>query len=129
MNPKTLEWIAKAEGDWATMNREYIVQKDANYDAVCFHAQQCAEKYLKARLFDSGILFAKIHDLEILLNDLLLIEPNWISMRNAALVLSSFAVEFRYPGAVAVQSDAKEAVEHCRLIRKLVRESFGLPIK
>ncbi len=129
MNPKTLEWIAKAEGDWATTNREYLVPKDANYDAVCFHAQQCAEKYLKARMFDAGILFAKIHDLEILLNALLPIEPNWISMRNEALVLSSFAVEFRYPGATAIKSDAKEAVKHCRLIRNLVRESFGLPIK
>ncbi|MEL6160413.1 MAG: HEPN domain-containing protein [Cyanobacteria bacterium J06554_11] len=24
--------------------------KNANYDAVCFHAQQCVEKYLKANL-------------------------------------------------------------------------------
>ena len=42
MNPKTQEWIDKAEGDWATMIREYRVRKNPNYDAVCFHAQQCA---------------------------------------------------------------------------------------
>ena len=129
MNPKTLEWIEKAEGDWATLSRENRVRKNPNYDAVCFHAQQCAEKYFKARLFDAGIAFAKIHDLEILLNALLPIEPNWNSLRNEAIILSSFAVEFRYPGATAIKSDAKEAVKHCRLIRKLVRESFGLPIK
>lgn len=129
MNPKTLEWIKKAEGDWATLSREYRVLEDPNYDAVCFHAQQCAEKYFKARLFDAGIQFAKIHDLEILLNDLFQIEPNWNSLRNEAIVLSSFAVEFRYPGAIAIKSDADKAVEHCSLIRKLVRESFGLPIK
>ena len=128
MNPKTLEWIAKAEGDWATMMRESRVRKNPNYDAVCFHAQQCAEKYFKARLFDEGIAFAKIHDLEKLLNDLLPIEPNWSSLRDEAIVLSSFAVEFRYPATIAIKSDAQEAVKHCRLIRNLVRESFGLPI-
>lgn len=50
MNPITLEWVAKAEGDFATAERELNVKDGPNYDAVRFHAQQCAEKYLKARL-------------------------------------------------------------------------------
>jgi len=48
MNPIVQEWIDKAEGDWNTARREYRVRKSPNYDAVCFHSQQCAEKYLKA---------------------------------------------------------------------------------
>ncbi|MEL6262202.1 MAG: HEPN domain-containing protein [Cyanobacteria bacterium J06626_6] len=36
--------------DFATAQRELDVTKNANYDAVCFHAQQCVEKYLKANL-------------------------------------------------------------------------------
>ena len=126
MNPKTQEWIDKAEGDWATMRRENRVRKQPNYDAVCFHAQQCAEKYFKARLFDAAIVFGKIHDLEKLLNDLLPIEPNWISLRNEAIILTSFAVEFRYPGMKAAKSDSKKAVKDCRLMRKAVRQSFNL---
>jgi HEPN domain-containing protein len=55
MNPITNEWIDKAEGDFATAQRELQVVNDANYDAVCFHAQQCIEKYLKARLQEAGI--------------------------------------------------------------------------
>jgi HEPN domain-containing protein len=43
MNPLTLEWIEKAEGDFATAQREQRARKMPNYDAVCFHAQQCAE--------------------------------------------------------------------------------------
>src|SRR2546421_5742031 len=38
------------EGDFATAQRELGAIQDPNYDAVCFHAQQCAEKYLKAFL-------------------------------------------------------------------------------
>jgi HEPN domain-containing protein len=50
MNPLTLEWIEKAEGDLATTGRELRARKIPNYDAACFHAQQTAEKYLKAAL-------------------------------------------------------------------------------
>lgn len=48
MNPLTLEWFDKAEGDLATASREIRARRKPNYDAVCFHAQQAAEKYLKA---------------------------------------------------------------------------------
>jgi len=124
----TQEWVEKAEGDWATLIREFRARKNPNYDAVCFHAQQCAEKYLKARLQEAGISLAKTHDLEKLLNDLLPVEPNWNIFRNETIVLTSFAVEFRYPGMKAIKSDAKQAVKHCRLIRKIVRQAFNLPI-
>jgi HEPN domain-containing protein len=48
MNLLTQEWISKAEGDFASSGRELRARKDPNYDSACFHAQQCAEKYLKA---------------------------------------------------------------------------------
>ena len=47
MMPEILEWINKAEGDWSMVSREAAVTVDPNFNAVCFHAQQCAEKYLK----------------------------------------------------------------------------------
>jgi len=43
--------------------------------------------------------------------------------------LTSFAVEFRYPGMTAIKYDAKDAVKHCRSIRNIIRQSFNLPIK
>jgi HEPN domain-containing protein len=98
MNPVTLEWIEKAEGDWATTMREYQARKNPNYDAVCFHAQQCAEKYFKARLSEAAISFSKTHDLEKLLDDVLPIEPSWNVLRNEAIVLTSFAASFVIQG-------------------------------
>ena len=44
MNEVIREWIEKAEGDFATANREMMVKDKPNYDAVCFHAQQCIDK-------------------------------------------------------------------------------------
>jgi HEPN domain-containing protein len=68
MKPLTAEWVAKAEGDFATACREAAVADGPNWDAVCFHAEQCAEKYLKARLVEAGVSFPKTHDLTVLLD-------------------------------------------------------------
>ena len=109
--------------------REFRARKNLNYDAVCFHAQQCAEKYLKARLQEASISFKKTHDLKILLNDILPIEPTWVNLQNSADSLTIYAVKFRYPGNSSNKSEAKEAVKCCSLIRNAVRQSFNLPIK
>ena len=61
MNPLTREWIDKAEGDFATAGRELRARKNPNYDAACFHAQQCAEKYLKAILQEQSMISAVTH--------------------------------------------------------------------
>ena len=67
MKPETEEWIEKAEGDLKVARREKQTQ-DPVYDAVCFHAQQGAEKYIKASLEEDNIAFPKSHDLVVLLN-------------------------------------------------------------
>jgi HEPN domain-containing protein len=52
-------------------------RKRGRYDGICFHAQQCAEKYLKAKMVEAGKPFSKTHDLEVLLNLAMTIEPLW----------------------------------------------------
>ena len=111
------------------MMREYRARKTPIYDGVCFHAQQCAEKYYKARLQEAGIHFAKTHNLLNLLNELLTIEPTWTNLHKSSASLTIYAVKFRYPGDLADKIEAKEAVKNCRLIREIVRGAFGLPVK
>ena len=122
----TLEWIAKAEGDYAIVERESRVRKRRNYDAICFHAQQCAEKYLKARLSEAGISFPKIHDLTILLDMVQKSEPMWEAHRRDLAFLTDFAVKFRYPGESADKETALDARSMCRSFRKTVRTSMNL---
>jgi HEPN domain-containing protein len=97
MKPLTLEWIEKAEGDWFSAQREVRARKHPNYDAACFHAGQCAEKYLKARLQEAGIAFKKTHDLVNLLNLVLDLEPAWGVLRPDLTILTDFAVDYRAP--------------------------------
>jgi len=101
MNPLTLEWIAKAEGDYATARREIRARKNPNYDAACFHAQQCVEKYLKSLLQELNISFGRTHNLIALLDMLLGNYPQLELIRPELEYLSVFAVMFRYPGESA----------------------------
>jgi HEPN domain-containing protein len=126
MKPTTAEWVAKAEGDFAVMERESQIETHPNYDAVCFHAQQCAEKYLKARLCEAGAVFGKTHDLVALLEQILEEEPGWEEFREDLAYLSDFAVTFRYPGESADRDSALDAQTRCRAFRGAVRRSLGL---
>lgn len=55
MNELISEWVTKAEEDWRVANREIKVEQEPAYNAVCYHAQQCAEKYMKAFLLFHSI--------------------------------------------------------------------------
>jgi len=95
MRSLTKDWIAKAEGDFASANREYRARKAPNYDSACFHAQQCIEKYLKARVCEQGKPNLRTHNLLNLLDACIEFEPLWESMRTSLNVLNAYAVAFR----------------------------------
>ena len=124
MKPLTREWVNKAEGDYATAAREMRARKSPNYDAACFHAQQCVEKYLKALLQESGIAFGRTHNLEALLTPLLVRYPEWARMRPALRELTAYAVETRYPGESSDKEMAKQALAQCRRARSHMRSAL-----
>ena len=128
MKPSTLEWIEKAEGDWDEAQRAYRARIRPNYDAACFHVQQCLEKYLKARLNEAGVFIYKTHNLSDLLNDILPTEPNWAALRPVLAPLTKYAILYRYPGFTATKSETKDVLKDCRAVRRIIRLAFGLPV-
>lgn len=128
MKRSTLEWIKKAEGDWTAALRLARARTQKHYDLVCYLAQQCAEKYLKANLNEAGVSFAKTHDLPGLLAQAETIEPALAALQPQADFLDEFSVVYRYPGRDATKAQAQQAVKDCRTLRKVMRTLFGLPI-
>lgn len=126
MNPLTQEWIDKAEGDFRTATREIKVTQDPSYDGVCFHAQQCVEKYLKANLQAAGIAFPKTHDLVVLVDLSLSISPHLDQFRSRLRLLTLAAVEIRYPGRSADQAMAEEFYQLGIEVRDVIRAILGL---
>jgi HEPN domain-containing protein len=127
MTPLTEEWVQKAEGDWQVAEREFNAPQSPNYDAVCFHCQQCAEKYLKARLNEAAMGSPRAHNLLFLLDLILPIEPDWERLRDALRRLDQASVQFRYPGAFATGEIAREMLRDCRSVRAALRASLSLP--
>ncbi len=126
MTPLAHEWVDKAEGDPATATRELGATDRPNYDAVCFHAQQCAEKYLKAILQEKRIRSPKTHDLVELALLAAAIDPSWTESSDRLELLTEFAVDLRYPGAAADKATAADAVETAREVRARARSLLGI---
>ncbi len=127
MNELTVEWVQKAEGDYDTARRELRARRRPNYDAACFHAQQTAEKYLKAFLQECGAPFPKIHNLIELLEICLLQDVAFDVLRKPLVLLDRYAVRYRYPGESADRDEARAAIQAVRIIRVLVRAKLGMP--
>jgi HEPN domain-containing protein len=95
-------------------------------DAAAFHAQQCAEKYLKALLVSRRVEFPKTHDLRVL-NHLCVTNGIITPFDEEALdFLSSFSVHVRYPGEEPSLEEARQAIRIARSVRGFVRRRLGL---
>lgn len=128
MQAITQQWVSKAEGDWVSMNREGQAQNPPNHDLICYLAQQCAEKYLKARLQEANLCFPKTHNLPALPALVIPADSTWNMLQVALTKLDDYGVEFRYPGRDATTMDAQDAQQFCRIVREAARRSFGLPV-
>ncbi len=89
------EWLRKADLDFNTVVR--LGPEEAFRDVVAFHAQQSAEKYLKALLTFHQIEFPKTHELRHLLGLLREAEPQLALALSDVRWLEPFGVEIRYP--------------------------------
>jgi HEPN domain-containing protein len=126
MLPTTREWVKKAEGDYDVVTLLLRSRKRSRYDPICFHAQQCVEKYLKARLTEAGIAFPKTHDLPALLALCAPVQPLWGVELPRMNALTGWAILARYPGSSATKSDARDAADSCRRFRELARDGLGI---
>jgi HEPN domain-containing protein len=61
------QWVEKADHDLRTAEHTLTLEEDCPRDMVCFHAQPCVEKYLKALLVAESVEFPRSHDRVILL--------------------------------------------------------------
>ena len=121
--------LAKARDDEVLI--EEIISKERIRDEIIgFHAQQAAEKLLKALLMARNIPYRKTHDLRELID---LIRDHDIKFPESLMeirTLSPFTVEFRYdylPAEEELPFDRQKALEMVRDLRKWVEEEIAKP--
>jgi HEPN domain-containing protein len=126
MNHLTTEWVQKAEGDFIVAQKMLRARKQPVYDAVCFHSQQCAEKYLKAFLQESGRDIPKTHKLLDLLKLCTEIDVSTNIFVSDLLELERFSINIRYPGVSADKEEAKLAYHGAAIIRGFFRQKLRI---
>ena len=115
----THAWIRKAEGDFRTGQHLLDEGKKEYVYGVVFHAQQAAEKYLKAFLVWHQIEFPKTHDIEVLLKLAAAADAEIPEAMCEAADLTPYGVEYRYPGEYpdVTICDARKAIDLAVLVR------------
>jgi HEPN domain-containing protein len=110
------DWLRNAQSDLALARLRRT--RGMLYEHLCFHAQQAAEKALKAVLLAHGVTFPRTHDLAFLVDQL----PSAISIPPELIdlpTLSKYAVQNRYPGDT-IPATAKHRVHAMRLAEHTV---------
>jgi HEPN domain-containing protein len=95
-------------------------RKGIYLEDLCFHAQQAAEKAIKALLIWHGVKFPYIHDLAALLTRLEKATGDLPQRIGEAERLTQFAVETRYPGTAPPVRE-KEYQEAVKLAGEVLR--------
>jgi HEPN domain-containing protein len=117
------EWVRKAEDDLKVAAHVMKLGANCPAEAICFHAQQCVEKYLKAVLVWHQADFPKTHDI----GDLISLMPFGVTIEIPAADqrrLTSYAAGIRYPsnGPPILPADARRAIALARRVRAQARK-------
>ncbi len=126
MRNDTRQWANKAEDDFRVAERELGVADLPSYDAICFHSQQCAEKYLEAFLAEHAVAFPLTHALVDLLTLCLPLAPDFNTIRQDLEDLTVYGVRVRYPGFDATFPAAQEALAAATRVRAHIHSKLGL---
>lgn len=97
------DWLRHARSDLALARVEQ--EADVLLETLCFHAQQTAEKSLKAVLLREGVHFPYTHDIARLITLIRETDFPWADELDQAAELTGYAVETRYPGSAEIVSE------------------------
>ncbi len=132
---KVGQWFAHADEDLQLALGAMNLPGDEEppYRLISYHAQQCAEKYLKAYLVYRGVDFPYTHNISTLL-ELCSEHADWPKELEDAEELTQYVITTRYPGedTVVTKEEAQRAVKIAQRVQKQVRtalKELGVEIK
>lgn len=110
-------WLIKAKRDLLSAH-ELSTADTPLLDTAAYHCQQAVEKALKGYLLFHDIRFEKSHDIVVFILQATDVDPSFSDFMDTARLLTSLAVEYRYPGDY-VEPEAEEFQEAYEAARTL----------
>ena len=104
MKPSTETWVMVAETDYLMAKRTAGPPVPLR-EGICYHAQQCCEKYLKAILEEAGQPIPKIHDLLILHGLVVAFVPALAPLAADLALVTPLGSAYRYPDIQDLAND------------------------
>jgi HEPN domain-containing protein len=120
------QWLIHGEEDLRLARHAMkLPREEAPYRLIAYHAQQCAEKYLKAFLVYCGVDFPYTHNISTLL-ELCGKRADWPAKVQDAEHLTLYSITTRYPGEEqeVTEAEAKRAIALARKVQKQVRTAL-----
>jgi len=114
-------WFKKAESDFKTIENN-LKSNDPPTDAICFHAQQAIEKYMKGALIYFEKHITKTHDLVNLLTSIVHYIPELAEYEERLDEISHYGVEIRYPDIFyePTLDEAQKSYETAKKIKDII---------
>ena len=119
------EWLQHADEDLRLARHAFKLRSGVPYKLIAYHAQQSAEKCLKAYLVYKKIDFPYTHNISLLV-EMLAPSAGWSNDLLNVRVLSAYAITARYPGKERVtKQEALRAVSLAETVRKTVIKALA----
>ena len=126
IHAKVRQWLQYGDDDLLLARHGLTLKSSVPYRLIAYHAQQCAEKYLKAYLVLCSIDFPYTHNLGRLI-ELAQQARTWPESLLDAEMLTPYAITARYPGEDEPVSadEANQAITIAEQTRRLVRQALA----
>jgi HEPN domain-containing protein len=122
---KVIQWLSLADEDLDLASHGLGLGARSPYRLIAYHAQQCAEKCLKAFLVCHKVDFPYTHNIRRLI-EFCGKHASWAETLRDAEELTPYAVTARYLGEdeEVTEAEAKRAIELAQKVRQQVRTAL-----
>lgn len=112
------DWFA--QGDLDVQAAEILLTQSGPFPIIAFHLQQAVEKYLKGFLVSTGWPLRRIHDLEVLIQEAIARNPDFISFLAPCQRITEYYIETRYPIGVHTSFHRDVLEDDLNTVRALI---------
>jgi HEPN domain-containing protein len=114
-NELARNWLIKAEHDILAAQK-LSDQPEIYGDVAIYHCQQAAEKAVKGFLVLHSQAFPKTHDVRLLVQLAIAVNPKFEKYQEASEILTPYATEFRYPSDIMqpTQEELEDALDKAK---------------